>query len=70
MMVSVAAVPPESFELSQIGVVESSLGDLAAAPKQGGEGSQEAWIMLEPKFLEGLVAAPRRSQRPAGPPAR
>jgi tRNA-Thr(GGU) m(6)t(6)A37 methyltransferase TsaA len=45
---------PESFELNQIGVVESSLGDLDAAPKQGGEGAPEAWIALEPAVRDGL----------------
>jgi tRNA-Thr(GGU) m(6)t(6)A37 methyltransferase TsaA len=42
------------FELRQIGVVESSLGDVDTAPKQGGEGAPEAWIVLEPAFLDGL----------------
>jgi tRNA-Thr(GGU) m(6)t(6)A37 methyltransferase TsaA len=43
-----------SFELQPIGVVESSLGDLGAAPKQGGEGAPEAWIVLEAAVLDGL----------------
>jgi tRNA-Thr(GGU) m(6)t(6)A37 methyltransferase TsaA len=42
------------FELRQIGVVESSLGDVDTAPKQGGEGAPEAWIVLESAFLDGL----------------
>jgi tRNA-Thr(GGU) m(6)t(6)A37 methyltransferase TsaA len=43
-----------SFQLQPIGVVESSLGDLDAAPKQGGEGAPEAWIVLEHSVLDGL----------------
>jgi tRNA-Thr(GGU) m(6)t(6)A37 methyltransferase TsaA len=42
------------FELRQIGVVESALVDLEAAPKQGGEGAPEAWIVLDPAVLDGL----------------
>ena len=45
---------PESFELRQIGVVRSSLDDLDAAPKQGTEGGEEAWVDLDAVFLEAL----------------
>jgi tRNA-Thr(GGU) m(6)t(6)A37 methyltransferase TsaA len=45
---------PESFELRQIGVVRSPLDDLDAAPKQGAEGGEEAWVDLDPAFLEAL----------------
>ena len=44
----------ERLELRQIGVVESSLDDPGAAPKQGGEGAPEAWVVLEPSMLDGL----------------
>jgi tRNA-Thr(GGU) m(6)t(6)A37 methyltransferase TsaA len=54
MMGCVPAVTRERFELRQIGVVESSLGDLDAAPKQGREGAPAAWIVLEPAILAGL----------------
>jgi tRNA-Thr(GGU) m(6)t(6)A37 methyltransferase TsaA len=37
-----------------IGEVESSLTDPASAPKQGDEGSPDAWLLLEPAVLEGL----------------
>lgn len=37
-----------------IGVVESSLTDPAAAPKQGREGAPDAWIVLRPEFATGL----------------
>jgi tRNA-Thr(GGU) m(6)t(6)A37 methyltransferase TsaA len=41
-------------ELIPIGVVESPLADPASAPKQGNEGSPEAWLVIEPDVLEGL----------------
>jgi tRNA-Thr(GGU) m(6)t(6)A37 methyltransferase TsaA len=47
-------VPPDHFELRRIGIVESSLGDVGGAPKQGGEGAPDAWIVLEPDVLDGL----------------
>src|SRR5215207_9735088 len=43
-----------SFEVIPIGEVESSLTDPASAPKQGNEGSPDAWLVLEPDVLEGL----------------
>jgi tRNA-Thr(GGU) m(6)t(6)A37 methyltransferase TsaA len=43
-----------SFELRPIGKVESPLTDRAAAPKQGHEGSPDAWLVFEPAVLEGL----------------
>ena len=42
------------YELSPIGWVESQLLDLEAAPKQGNEGSPEAWLILDERFSEGL----------------
>ena len=42
------------FELIPIGRVESALTDPAVAPKQGHEGSPEAWLVFEPDVLEGL----------------
>jgi tRNA-Thr(GGU) m(6)t(6)A37 methyltransferase TsaA len=42
------------FEVTAIGVVESPLTDPAAAPKQGNEGSPEAWLVFEPGVLEAL----------------
>jgi len=44
----------ERYELRPIGAVRSSLDDLDAAPKQGAEGGAEAWIDLDPAFLEAL----------------
>jgi tRNA-Thr(GGU) m(6)t(6)A37 methyltransferase TsaA len=43
-----------SYEIVPIGRVESPLTDKAAAPKQGREGSPEAWLVFEPAILEGL----------------
>jgi tRNA-Thr(GGU) m(6)t(6)A37 methyltransferase TsaA len=40
--------------LTPIGRVESPLTDAASAPKQGHEGSPEAWLVIEPAVLEAL----------------
>jgi tRNA-Thr(GGU) m(6)t(6)A37 methyltransferase TsaA len=42
------------YELWPIGWVESPLLDPEAAPKQGTEGSPEAWLTLDERFSEGL----------------
>ena len=42
------------IELIPIGVVESSLTDVAEAPKQGREGAPEAWLVFEPSVAEAL----------------
>jgi tRNA-Thr(GGU) m(6)t(6)A37 methyltransferase TsaA len=41
-------------ELHPIGRVESPLVDRAAAPKQGDEGSPEAWLVFDPAVRDGL----------------
>ena len=43
------------MQLTPIGVVESPLTDLAAAPKQGREGGAEAWVVFEPAVRDGLA---------------
>jgi tRNA-Thr(GGU) m(6)t(6)A37 methyltransferase TsaA len=43
-----------SYEIVPIGEVESPLTDKATAPKQGREGSPEAWLVFEPAVLDGL----------------
>jgi len=43
-----------SYELQPIGWVESPLVDPAAAPKQGNEGSPDAWLVIDERFSEGL----------------
>jgi tRNA-Thr(GGU) m(6)t(6)A37 methyltransferase TsaA len=42
------------FDLEQIGVVESPLTDLAAAPKQGDEGAPDAWLSFDEGVASGL----------------
>jgi tRNA-Thr(GGU) m(6)t(6)A37 methyltransferase TsaA len=44
----------ENPELVTIGHVESSLTDPAGAPKQGGEGAPEAWLVLDARVLDAL----------------
>ena len=41
-------------DLRPIGRVESPLTDPSEAPKQGFEGGPEAWLVLEPRVLDGL----------------
>lgn len=43
------------FSLKPIGVVRSPLVERANAPKQGNEGSPEAWLEFAKEFQEGLV---------------
>ena len=40
--------------ITQVGTVESSLTDVAAAPNQGDEGAPDAWLVFEPAVLEAL----------------
>jgi tRNA-Thr(GGU) m(6)t(6)A37 methyltransferase TsaA len=42
------------YEVLPIGKVESPLVDRAAAPKQGDEGSPEAWLVFGPHVADGL----------------
>jgi len=42
------------YELQPIGWVESPLVDREAAPKQGDEGSPEAWLVFDEVVREGL----------------
>jgi tRNA-Thr(GGU) m(6)t(6)A37 methyltransferase TsaA len=37
-----------------VATIESTLKDTAAAPKQGGEGAPDAWLVFEPDFLPAL----------------
>jgi tRNA-Thr(GGU) m(6)t(6)A37 methyltransferase TsaA len=43
-----------SYTVEPIGWVESPLTDPATAPKQGDEGSPEAWLVFAERFREGL----------------
>jgi tRNA-Thr(GGU) m(6)t(6)A37 methyltransferase TsaA len=45
---------PECMELQAIATVASPLTDRATAPKQGDEGSPDAWLVFEPGVLAGL----------------
>ncbi|HEX6737566.1 MAG TPA: tRNA (N6-threonylcarbamoyladenosine(37)-N6)-methyltransferase TrmO [Vicinamibacteria bacterium] len=45
---------PSPYELHPIGHVESPLTDPDAAPKQGDEGSPDAWLVFEPHVAEAL----------------
>ena len=47
-------MPAPPVEPVPIGEVESPLTDMASAPKQGDEGSPDAWLVFEPTVLEGL----------------
>jgi tRNA-Thr(GGU) m(6)t(6)A37 methyltransferase TsaA len=42
------------YVVEPIGWVESPLDDRATAPKQGDEGSPDAWLVFEQGVLEGL----------------
>ena len=47
-----------SFAVTPIGVVQSSLTDLDAAPRQGDEGAPDAWLAIAPEYaaaLDGLA---------------
>jgi tRNA-Thr(GGU) m(6)t(6)A37 methyltransferase TsaA len=48
------ALPDGSYELLPIGWVESPLTDPATAPKQGEEGSPEAWLVFDDTMRDGL----------------
>jgi tRNA-Thr(GGU) m(6)t(6)A37 methyltransferase TsaA len=42
------------FAVRRIGIVESPLTDPKSAPKQGYEGSPEAWLVFDVDVLDGL----------------
>jgi tRNA-Thr(GGU) m(6)t(6)A37 methyltransferase TsaA len=42
------------YEMFPIGTVESPLIDRSTAPKQGDEGSPEAWLVFEERVADGL----------------
>jgi tRNA-Thr(GGU) m(6)t(6)A37 methyltransferase TsaA len=47
-------VTDSSYALVPVGWVESPLADPETAPKQGDEGSPEAWLVFEPGVSEAL----------------
>ena len=42
------------YEVRSIGTVESPLVDREAAPRQGDEGSPDAWLVFDPGVSEGI----------------
>jgi tRNA-Thr(GGU) m(6)t(6)A37 methyltransferase TsaA len=44
----------KTYEVRPVGVVESTLTDRAAAPKQGREGAPDAWLVFESAVREAL----------------
>ena len=42
------------YLLDPIGRVDSTLVDLAAAPRQGDEGAPDAWLVFDPAVRDGL----------------
>ena len=46
--------PATTYPLRPIGFVRSRLTARADAPKQGFEGAPEAWVEIDPDFLEAL----------------
>jgi len=54
MQPSTASGPSGSILVTPIGIVESSLDDVAAAPRQGTEGAPEAWLVIEDRFVSGI----------------
>jgi tRNA-Thr(GGU) m(6)t(6)A37 methyltransferase TsaA len=45
----------DRYVVRPIGRVESPLVDRDAAPKQGNEGSPDAWLVFDPEVREGLA---------------
>lgn len=44
-----------SYMITPVGVVRSTLSDPGQAPLQGDEGQQDAWLVLEPEMAEALA---------------
>jgi len=47
-------VNQDTFVLRPIGIVRSPLTSRKTAPKQGSEGAPEAWIEIDPAFVDAL----------------
>jgi tRNA-Thr(GGU) m(6)t(6)A37 methyltransferase TsaA len=47
-------MPPVSYAIHPIGFIRSDLKSRHGAPRQGREGAPEAWLELNPRFIEGL----------------
>jgi tRNA-Thr(GGU) m(6)t(6)A37 methyltransferase TsaA len=44
----------ETYHLRPIGIVRSNLKRREDCPHQGGEGAPDAWLEIDPAFIEGL----------------
>src|SRR3954447_5282453 len=53
-MMAEGAVSEERDEVEPIGRVEPPLINREDAPKQGNEGAPDAWLVIDPRFAEGL----------------
>jgi len=53
----------QSYEVQPIGRVESPLVDRAAAPRQGSEGSPDAWLAFDARFKNALRELDRNLER-------
>ncbi len=42
------------MELVIVGTVQSTLTDVAAAPKQGDEGAPDAWLVFDRRFADAV----------------
>jgi len=49
-----ASMTNSRYEVRSIGTVESPLVDREAAPRQGDEGSPDAWLVFDPGVSEGI----------------
>jgi len=47
-------MPETEYSLRPVGVVRSPLDDRKNAPRQGNEGAPDAWLEIEPQFLDAL----------------
>ena len=45
---------PVVLSLLEIGLLRSSLTDLADAPRQGAEGAPDAWLEMQPRYAAAL----------------
>ena len=45
------------FEVVPIGRIESALTDLASAPKQGDDGSPDAWLVVDQRCSKACTAS-------------
>src|SRR5262245_8904722 len=44
-----------SYTLEPVGFIQSTVKDRQDAPRQGSEGGPDAWLEIEPQFVEALL---------------